>query len=109
MTRGDFESFCTTYDHPYLIASRVNDNYIVQVPRWFESNVDVVGIFGNADPLDQNQWLRVQLSSFNLQRNINRTWISSKSECLGVASELNYLIQWTFVGPTDNPQAQILR
>jgi hypothetical protein len=111
MTRGELESLCISDDHPYFIPSKVMDNYTSQVPRWFATNVDTVGIFGNADPLDQNQWVRVRIqsSTYSDNRNVHRTWISSRGECLGLATELNYRIWWTFVGSTDQPQAKIMR
>ena len=112
MNRSEFEDFCSNEDHPYFSLSKVisTNTDSVRLPRWLTTNVDTVGIFGNADPLDQNQWVIIQ-SSIHSPNNVSvdKKWLSSESECLGLASELYYKIWWTFVGPTDRPQAKILR
>jgi len=56
MTRQELKDFCvfsatSNEQHPMLTSHQVGTDYFVY-PKWLETNQDLLGIFGNADPLD---------------------------------------------------------
>jgi hypothetical protein len=106
LNRSELESFCTDTNHLYYNTYELSENSAIRVPRWFATDVNYIGIFGNADPLDHNQWVRINEQTYG---GINQTWLSSRSSCIGLYSQLDYRIWWTFVGSKDHPQAKILR
>jgi len=84
------------------------------IPRWLlQEDNDVVGIFGNADPLVEGHWLDVDSVSNSGDGDIfsvrSRVWIDSESRCDGLVTGLHYRIFWTHVGNVDRPQAKIIR
>lgn len=109
MTRGELQEFCTANSHPMLLSQTTGDGTFVY-PRWLESKQDYLGIFGNADPLDIEQWIKIESlvdePSFTTR---SRSWIDSENRCIGMPSKLRVEILWTHVGNINNPQAKILR
>ena len=65
----------------------------------------LLGIFGNADPLDKTQWIDV--ISLNLPTT-QPSFVSASQTCTGFPTSTHYKIQWTNVGSTTNPQAKIM-
>lgn len=107
MTRDELEQFCTSDVHPMLLGQKIGDDTFVY-PKWLESSQDFLGIFGNADPLDRQQWIEIESPmkdpSFSVKR---RNWIAHTNECKMPAT-LKIEILWTHVGNVQNPQAKIL-
>ena len=117
MTRQELKDFCTfsssnEQEHPMLISRQVGaDNFVY--PKWLETNQDLLGIFGNADPLDRRQWIKIESalddnpsSNFTFK---SRNFVEDENRCVGMPSRLRYEILWTYVGNVDKPQAKILR
>lgn len=79
-------------------------------PKWLETNQDLLGTFGNANPLDRRQWIKIEAplddSSFTIK---SRSFVEAENRCIGMPSRLRFDILWTYVGNVDNPQAKILR
>lgn len=109
MTRQELKEFCTSDTHSMLLEKNVVDDTFVY-PKWLESNQDFLGTFGNADPLDKDQWVKIASPmnepTFAVK---SRNWIDSESKCMGMPSKLRIEILWTYVGNVQNPQAKILR
>lgn len=108
MTRHELKEFCTSDVHPMLYGKKIGDNSFIY-PKWLESEQDVVGIFGNADPLDSKQWIKIESSLNEASFTRSRSWIDAESKCVGMPSKLHIEILWTHVGNVKNPQAKILR
>ena len=85
-----------------------DDNFMY--PKWLQSDQDLLGIFGNADPLDRWQWIKIESSvndpSFTVK---SRSFLEAENRCIGMPSRLRIEILWTFVGNVDSPQRKILR
>lgn len=64
----------------------------------------LVGIFGNADPLDITHWLSVHESIAVKSRH----YFADDSRCEGLPTGIHYKFLWTYVGGSSNPQAKIL-
>ena len=80
------------------------------VPSWLMQDLDLVGIFGNADPADISQWLEISNSMANPSYKAkSRIWNPTYSRCSGLISGLAYRIYWTYTGSVANPQAKIIR
>ena len=116
MTRQELKDFCTfsatsNEQHSMLTSHQVGTDYFVY-PKWLETNQDLLGIFGNADPLDRRQWIKIESvlddnpSNFTIN---SRSFIEAENRCVGMPSRLRYEILWTYVGNVDKPQAKILR
>ena len=119
MTRQELKDFCTfsatnEQQHPMLVSRQVgetNDHFVY--PKWLETNQDLLGIFGNADPLDRQQWIKIEstldnnpISNFTVK---SRNFVEAENRCIGMPSRLRYEILWTYVGNVDKPQAKIVR
>lgn len=123
MTRQELKDFCTfsfssssnhhQQQHPMLASHKISgvtgaDHFVF--PKWLETSQDLVGIFGNADPLDRRQWIKVESAlddpNFTIK---SRSFVDAESRCIGMPSRLRFEILWTYVGNVDNPQAKILR
>ena len=91
-----------------VIGTTGADHFVF--PKWLETHQDLVGIFGNADPLDRRQWIKVESAlddpNFTIK---SRSFVDAESRCIGMPSRLRFEILWTYVGNVDNPQAKILR
>ena len=120
MTRQELKDFCTfsttsnEQQHPLLTSHQVGetDDHFVY-PKWLETNQDLLGIFGNADPLDRRQWIKIESalddslsSNFTIK---SRSFVEAENRCVGMPSRLRYELLWTYVGNVDKPQAKILR
>jgi len=117
MTRQELKDFCvfsatSNEQHPMLASRQVGGDYFVY-PKWLETNQDLLGIFGNADPLDRQQWIKIEsalddtpISNFTIK---SRSFVEAENRCVGMPSSLRYEILWTYVGNVDKPQAKILR
>jgi len=118
MKRQELKDFCTftatssDQQHPMLTSRQVGTDYFVY-PKWLETNQDLLGIFGNADPMDRRQWIKIESplddnpsTNFTIK---NRNFIEAENRCVGMPSRLRYEILWSYVGNVDKPQAKILR
>ena len=118
MTRQELKDFCTfaatsneQQQHPMLASRQVGADHFVY-PKWLDTNQDLLGIFGNADPLDRRQWIKIESALDDNPSNFtvkSRSFIEAESRCIGMSSRLRYEILWTYVGNVDKPQAKILR
>ena len=119
MTRQELKDFCTfsstsneQQEHPMLTSRQVGETDNFVYPKWLETNQDLLGIFGNADPLDRRQWIKIESALDDNPSNFtvkSRSFIEAESRCIGMSSRLRYEILWTYVGNVDKPQAKILR
>ena len=109
MTRDELKEFCTSNQHPMLSSYEIGTGTFV-FPRWLETSQNLIGIFGNADPLDRRQWTKIESSldqpGFTIK---GRTWVEEESRCDGIPSRLRFELLWTYAGNVDSPQAKILR
>ncbi|KAL3803724.1 hypothetical protein HJC23_003778 [Cyclotella cryptica] len=108
MTSQELREFCTSDHHPMMSERKIGDSFFV-FPKWLESKQDFLGIFGNADPLDKQQWVKIESSSDEPTFRVkSRRWLSVENRCVGMPSKLRIDILWTHVGNVMNPQAKIL-
>ncbi len=107
-TRDELRDFCLdpSNQHPMLVRQKMMDVDDFVFPKWLKTNQDMFGIFGNADPLQQRQWINIESPTFVAK---SRSFIEAESRCIGMPSRLRFEILWTYVGNVDNPQAKILR
>lgn len=109
-TRDELREFCLdpTNQHPMLTRQKTTmDNMEDFVfPKWLQTNQDMLGIFGNADPMQRNQWIAIESPTVVAK---SRSFIETECRCIGMPSRLRFEILWTYVGNVDNPQAKILR
>ena len=115
MTIEDLENLCVSSSHPYLVEIPSTDDSTEKrfIPRWFQSDVQYIGIFGNADTLDSTHWLSLFSSNdkddpANVSFLKNRVWLPSQATCEGIITHLEYTFLWTHVGRQDSPQAKII-
>lgn len=67
---------------------------------------DVVGIFGNADPLDTSQWINIDVKPAAFGE--TAVWNELEGTCVGAITSMNYRFLWAYVGAHDNPQPKIV-
>jgi hypothetical protein len=106
-TKDELRDFCLdpSNQHPMLARQKQDgDNFVF--PKWLQTSQDLLGIFGNSDPLQRSQWITIESPTFAVR---SRSFIEAESRCIGMPSRLRYEILWTYVGNIDNPQAKILR
>jgi len=109
LTLAELEDLCNSLSNPLLQKIKVGSQ-IMFVPRWLVQRQDIVGIFGNADPLVQNQWLPIFDRLDEPDASVrNRMWLPSEMKCNGLITMLRLHISWTHVGSTHNPQAKLVR
>jgi hypothetical protein len=96
-------------DNPYIpawITTMYNTTYSEALSGGLRSNSGLLlGIFGNADPLDETQWIDVV--SLDLPTTAP-SYLEAQQTCTGFPTSTHYKIQWTNVGSTTNPQAKIM-
>lgn len=120
LTLAELEGMCTqNAPHPYLkvpptsdanAGTRTGSSPPPLVPNWLIQDLDMVGIFGNADPADTSQWLPISDSiSSPAYKAKSRIWNPTHRTCNGLISGMSYRIHWTYAGSVTNPQAKILR
>mmetsp|Transcript_9666 Transcript_9666/g.20029 ORF Transcript_9666/g.20029 Transcript_9666/m.20029 type:complete len:677 (-) Transcript_9666:44-2074(-) len=109
MTRRQLKEFCTSNEHPMLLRRKVGGTENFVYPKWLESGHDFLGIFGNADPLDRRQWVKIESPLDDPGYMVKtRTWVDTEGRCHGMPTRLRYEILWTYVGNVVKPQAKIL-
>jgi hypothetical protein len=88
-----------------LASQKMNEGHFLY-PKWLQAQAsqNLLGIFGNSDPLDKRQWIEIESPPFTWSRG----FIEADSRCIGTPSRLRYDISWTYVGNVDDPQAKIL-
>jgi len=66
---------------------------------------ELVGMYGNADPLDRSQWLEIRVDPAigNAAR-----WNSRTGTCENALTSMNYGFVWSYVGAHNNPQAKVI-
>jgi hypothetical protein len=77
-----------------------------KVPKyiWINSSFTYIGIYGNADPLDTSQWMRM-----DIEANSNTpTFDSNDRLCTDMPTSLHYEFLYAYVGSTQNPQAKVV-
>lgn len=108
LTRTELQDLCTSQTHPFLSKRQVASDYMY-IPKWLINEVDLIGIYGNADPLQQSHWLPIVSPIDQLDfKAKSRAWLPSQSRCDGLATNLRFRILWTYSGRTNNPQAKII-
>ena len=108
MTRDELRDFCTSNSHPMITSHGVGTDHFIY-PKWLQSSQNLLGIFGNADPLARNHWVKIE-SALDEDSYIvkSRNFVDAENRCIGMPSRLRYEILWTYVGNVDNKQAKIL-
>jgi len=112
-TRASLKAFCATSnaaDLATLTTGKADQS--MHVPQWLVDSVgdgqSLVGIYGNADPLDATQWMEVfnpkDSEDFEAK---SVAWKESESSCEGIPTSVNYEFMWSYSGSTDSPQAKI--
>merc|ERR1711998_691231 len=76
----------------------------VYVPAYLNITDTYVGIFGNADPLDYTQWLKIALETTNTVPSYK---VASRT-CDDMITSLHYKFLVAYVGSETNPQAKII-
>ena len=108
-TREELSIFCTSNSNENLSSHKVGADHFM-FPKWLQNEIRYLGIFGNADPLDRRQWIKIESPlddpGFTIK---SRTFVEAENRCIGMPTRLKYEILWTYVGNIDNPQAKILR
>ena len=74
-------------------------------PAYLNVTDRLVGMLGNADPLDASQWLEIVESPWALNA---PAWSSADRTCSKLVTSLNYRFLWAYVGTHANPQAKIV-
>jgi len=120
LTEAELEALCTgdgtsagvplfTYNSakkmPGWMFPMYNNSYSTSADGSRSKSGLLLGIFGNADPLDKTQWIEVE--SLDLSET-QPTYISHSQTCTGFPTSTHYKIQWTNVGSVTNPQAKIM-
>ena len=90
---------------PAWITTQYNKTFATAVDSSRSTSGLLLGIFGNADPLDKTQWINV--ISLNLPETAP-VYTSATQTCTGFPTSTHYKIQWTNAGSTTNPQAKIM-
>mmetsp|Transcript_27905 Transcript_27905/g.41133 ORF Transcript_27905/g.41133 Transcript_27905/m.41133 type:complete len:450 (+) Transcript_27905:567-1916(+) len=110
LTRAELKELCISTINSDLSAKSIGSD-TMYVPRWLMTDQDLIGIFGNADPLDRSQWIRIHSLLDDDPANAavrSRVWLPSEGRCDGLLTKLQFHVLWTYVGSVDNPQAKII-
>ncbi|KAL7549903.1 hypothetical protein ACHAWF_014595, partial [Thalassiosira exigua] len=107
-TREELKKFCLASQHPLLTSRAIGaDNFVY--PKWLGTEQDLLGIFGNADPLARDQWIEIESASDDPGFSIkSRSFLEGEGRCVGMPSRLRFEMLWTYVGNVESPQAKIL-
>lgn len=82
----------------YFNVSNIFDANKIRIPD------ALIGLFGNADPLDASQWVNVDVQpTIDAAAWQERTWT-----CENAVTSMNYRFIWGYVGSRSNPQAKII-
>jgi hypothetical protein len=76
----------------------------VYVPTYLNITDTYVGIFGNADPLDHTQWLKIALETTSTIP----SYKTATQTCDDMITSLHYKFLVAYVGSETNPQAKII-
>lgn len=119
LTVAELEDLCVDHTAAYLYKL---DNAKTQyMPNWITTMYNethksaysvsaksksgmLLGIFGNADPLDKTQWIEVISNDLPEESSYEK----AEQVCTNFPTSTHYKIQWTYVGSTTNPQAKIM-
>ncbi|KAJ1461282.1 hypothetical protein M885DRAFT_507172 [Pelagophyceae sp. CCMP2097] len=104
-SRSDLRDFCFG-EGPHAAGNGV--------PTYFNvSNIftdpslsdDVIGLFGNADPVDASQWLPIATKAAGGN---DASWDERQGKCSDAVVVMNLRFLWAYVGSHSNPQAKII-
>ena len=108
LTRPELQDLCISQDHPFLSKRQLTSEDMF-IPKWLINEIDFLGIYGNADPLQQSHWVPIFSPLDQLDFNAkSRVWFPSQNKCDGLVTSLQIRILWTYSGRTSNPQAKII-
>lgn len=110
VTRQQFEEMCCVNSDncaPRAVVDPYYSPYVDSngIPYFFRDPTGVIGIYGNADPLDISQWEPMDLLSLD---NADRQWIESSSTCTNMPSEMVIEFLVASSGEKANPQNKII-
>jgi hypothetical protein len=107
LTKAELTALCSpTATETWLQTTTAGS----KIPKWLMSPVDAtptdsyVGIFGNADPYDVTQWLKVA----SLEIEEDPAYTASSGQCENFPTHAHYKFAYTNVGNTQNPQKKII-
>jgi hypothetical protein len=111
MTQEELETICTAQVHPYFkVMPNTKSTTPLLIPKWLAQDIDMVGIFGNADPADISQWQSlINLATEEDFKVKSRIWNPTQKRCSGIITGVKYRFFWSYVGSVSNPQAKIIR
>jgi hypothetical protein len=113
MTQSELQALCANnIVHPEMYLEQPapeSSSPDLLVPKWMLQELDTIGIFGNADELDLNQWLPISKASENPEfKAKSRIYNPTHGSCSGVVTASNYRIYWSYAGSSiASPQAKI--
>jgi hypothetical protein len=103
LTRTDLKAFCQKTSTTYLDSSGYPYFFYDSQSGAVVTN-GYVGIYGNADPLDPNQWLKIQV----ITPTVTPTWDDTNGICSGAITGIEYKFLVTQSGEKTHPQNKII-
>lgn len=110
LNRTGFRDFCQGRG-PHVVDDALPRYFNVSSSLVFHADRtdladDVVGIFGNADPLDSTQWIDIDVKAASAGD--AASWDELRGTCTHAITSVNYRFLWAFVGAHTNPQPKII-
>ena len=103
LTRTGLQAFCQKTSTTYLDSSGYSYFFYDSQTGAVITN-GYVGIYGNADPLDPNQWLKIQV----ITPTVSPTWDDTNGICSGAITGIEYKFLVTQSGEKTHPQNKII-
>ena len=104
--QGSTDNSCVG-SHSNIFAAQTGVPYFFSPASVFASSVNisgVVGVYGNADPLDKNQWIAISQPVLGAAR----VWNDITGTCLNMVSGLHFKFVVAKTGEKSNPQNKIV-
>jgi len=114
MTQSELQDLCLNNSlHPDMYLEQPapeSSSPDLLLPKWMLQELDAIGIFGNSDESDPNQWLAISKASENPEfKAKSRIYNPTHDSCSGVITGSNYRIFWSYEGSSiASPQAKII-
>lgn len=107
LSKSELESLCCQASSQCIAPSiSPYSSVLTGIPYFFNiSNSDFIGIYGNADPLDISQWLKVSTPSIDKKPS---SWNNYDGTCSNMFTGLHYNFLITKSGEISNPQNKII-
>jgi hypothetical protein len=86
-----------------LTAKQLKDLCKANIPGFLNVTTDLIGVFGNANPLVVGDWIEVTTSDGGF----NPRWNAEKQTCTDLITSLHYDILVSSIGATNNLQKKV--